>query len=60
VALLPGLERELLATWRPKLAAEDDGFRICRDCGGEFQRPADLPPQVPAQRCPACAEARPA
>jgi hypothetical protein len=62
VALMPGFERDLLATWRPKLAAEDDGVRICRDCGGEFQRPADLPPRVPAQRCAICtaaAEARP-
>jgi len=56
VALMPGLERDLLATWRPRLPAEDDGVRICRDCGGEFQRPAALPAHVPAQRCKACAE----
>jgi hypothetical protein len=57
VALLPGLTGDLLAAWRPKLVAEDDGMRICRDCGGDFQRPADLPPYVPAQRSKVCAEA---
>jgi len=63
VALLPGFERDLLAAWRARRPAEDDGMRVCRDCGGEFQRPSDAGcdwPHVPAQRCPACAEPRPA
>lgn len=54
VALLPGLEGALLAAWRPRLEA-GGGRALCQRCGAPFERPADLSPHVPAQRCPACA-----
>lgn len=45
VALLPGFERDLLATWRTKVSAEAIGPEhvVCQHCGAAFARPADLP-----------------
>lgn len=51
VALLPGLEGDLLAAWRRRT-----DLVLCQRCGATFARPADLPSHVPAQRCAACEE----
>lgn len=56
VALLPGMTGDLLATWRAKVSTDAERV-VCQRCGDAFERPADLPSHVPAQRCKACAEA---
>lgn len=51
VGLLSGLERDILAVWRSRRLV------ICQTCAAVFERPEDLPPDVPARHCPRC-EAR--